>query len=150
DAQTGEVTFADGKRVAGSTVIATDGAGSAVRNAMLHGGVQRFDFSQVWLEHGYKELHIPSASELGREIADGTDGNFLIEKNALHIWPRHKFMMIALPNYDGSFTCTLFLAHKGGEQHGDKDGTPVLPVSAFDRLTDEAAVNEFFEREFPD
>ena len=150
DAQTGEATFADGKRVAGSTVIATDGAGSAVRSAMLHGGVERFDFSQVWLEHGYKELHIPSASQLGREMADGTDGNFLIEKNALHIWPRHKFMMIALPNYDGSFTCTLFLGHKSGQESAGQATSSAAPVSAFDRLTDEAAVNEFFEREFPD
>jgi kynurenine 3-monooxygenase len=116
----------------------------------------------VWLEHGYKELHIPSASELGREIADGTDGNFLIEKNALHIWPRHKFMMIALPNYGGSFTCTLFLAHRGGNPSGsegaslnsdglDLKGTlPTGRVSAFDQLNDEVSVTEFFEREFPD
>ncbi|MBK8304135.1 MAG: hypothetical protein IPK98_12305 [Chloracidobacterium sp.] len=73
-------------------MIATDGAGSAVRNAMLHGGVERFDFSQIWLEHGYKELHIPATA----------DGGFRLEKNALHIWPRHQFMMIALPNFDGS------------------------------------------------
>jgi kynurenine 3-monooxygenase len=89
--------------VKGNTLIATDGAGSAVRNAMLHGGVQRFNFSQSWLEHGYKELHIPP----------GKNGEFLMEKNALHIWARRSFMMIALPNFDASFTCTLFLAHKG-------------------------------------
>ena len=157
DCSSGEAIFASGKRVTGSTTIATDGAGSALRNAMLHGGVERFDFSQSWLEHGYKELHIPSASELGREIADGTDGNFLIEKNALHIWPRHKFMMIALPNFGGSFTCTLFLAHEGTDrssvdQHGTSDKSTLSTgrVSAFDALTDEAAVIEFFEREFPD
>ncbi len=127
DCKTGEAKFSSGVATSSETVIATDGAGSAVRHAMMNGGVERFDFSQVWLEHGYKELHIPPAS----------DGRFLLEKNALHIWPRHQFMMIALPNFDGSFTCTLFLAHKDAE-------------SAFDNLTDEDAVLEFFNREFPD
>ncbi len=130
DCASGEAKFSNGVRVKSDTVIATDGAGSAVRNAMLHGGVERFDFSQVWLEHGYKELHIPA----------GVDGSFQLEKNALHIWPRNKFMMIALPNFDGSFTCTLFLAHKPQDEGG----------AAFSRLIDEASVVEFFEREFPD
>ncbi len=132
DCASGEAKFSNGERVKSDTVIATDGAGSAVRNAMLHGGVERFDFSQVWLEHGYKELHIPAAA----------DGSFLLEKNALHIWPRHQFMMIALPNFEGSFTCTLFLANKnplGGA------GGP-----AFDGLTTEREVRDFFNREFPD
>lgn len=127
DCSTGEAKFSSGVIAHGDTVIATDGAGSAVRNSMMHGGVERFDFSQIWLEHGYKELHIP--------VGDG--GGFRLEKNALHIWPRDKFMMIALPNFDGSFTCTLFLAHKGG-------------VSAFDQLKDEESVSEFFAREFSD
>ena len=69
----------------------------------MDGGVDGFDLSQTFLEHGYKELHIPA----------GRTGGFLLEKNALHIWPRHQFMMIALPNFDGSFTCTLFLANEG-------------------------------------
>ena len=98
----GEAVFENGATADGDTVIATDGAGSAVRNAMFH-AVPRFDFSQKWLAHGYKELHIPPAA----------DGSFLMEKNALHIWARRSFMMIALPNFDGSFTCTLFLAHTG-------------------------------------
>lgn len=102
DCDSGEARFSSGKTVKGDTLIATDGAGSAVRNAMLHGGVPHFNFSARWLDHGYKELHIPPT-------ADG----FALEKNALHIWPRDKFMMIALPNFDGSFTCTLFVAHKG-------------------------------------
>ena len=151
DCESGEARFASGKTITGDTVIATDGAGSAVRNAMLHGGVERFDLSQVWLEHGYKELHVP---------ADAA-GGFLIEKNALHIWPRHKFMMIALPNFDGSFTCTLFLAHKGGNPSGSEgvvegaDGQPrdtplTGRVSAFDMLTTAGAVCDFFYREFPD
>ena len=111
DCDTGEAVLENAetgerKTVKGDTLIATDGAGSAVRNAMLRGGggVPRFNFSQQFLEHGYKELHIPPAP-------DG--GGFLMEKNALHIWARRSFMMIALPNFDGSFTCTLFLAHKG-------------------------------------
>lgn len=131
DPKSGEITFESGRTARADTVIATDGAGSAVRNAMLHGGVERFDFSQRWLEHGYKELHIPPAE----------GGGFRMEKNALHIWPRHKFMMIALPNYDGSFTCTLFLAHA----QNDETGEP-----GFDRLQTEADVCEFFERQFPD
>ena len=125
DRETGEVAFSNGDIIKGDTVIATDGAGSAIRNAMM--GSERFDFSQKWLEHGYKELHIPS----------GPNGQLQLEENALHIWPRNKFMMIALPNFDGSFTCTLFLAHKGTN-------------SAFDRLESETSIREFFSSEFPD
>jgi kynurenine 3-monooxygenase len=62
-----------------------------------------FQYSQDYLDHGYKELSIPA----------GPNGEWQLEKNALHIWPRKSFMMIALPNLDGSFTCTLFLALKG-------------------------------------
>jgi kynurenine 3-monooxygenase len=145
DVKTGEAVMAGGKRVPGSTVIATDGAGSVVRNAMTHGGVERFNYSQVWLEHGYKELHIPSQDQLPESVGFG-DPRFAIEPNALHIWPRHKFMMIALPNFDGSFTCTLFLAHKSAEA--------AYPASssepAFDQLIDDDSVLEFFNREFPD
>src|SRR5690606_26880270 len=125
----GEAIFENGTRTKADTVIAADGAGSPVRQAMerqMHG----FISTSVFLEYGYKELHIPP----------GNDGEFLIEKNALHIWPRHKFMMIALPNFDASFTCTLFLAKEGGGT-----GEP-----SFDKLTDRAAVLDFFEAEFPD
>ena len=141
DRGSGEARFSSGTTVRGDTVIATDGAGSAVRNAMLHGGVERFDFSQVWLEHGYKELHIPASST---PVASdhGTD----MEKNALHIWPRHKFMMIALPNFDGSFTCTLFLAHKSVSEAAADEGL----TAAFDGLTTEQEVTDFFSNEFPD
>ena len=128
--------FFAGRAVAvGDTLVAADGAGSAVRESIAN-QVDGFDVSQTFLEHGYKELHIPARP----------DGSFLLEKNALHIWPRHQFMMIALPNFDGSFTCTLFLA----------DTAPVATApgtdkaAAFDALTDESAVLEFFEREFPD
>src|SRR5688572_5792747 len=113
------------KYIKAKTVIATDGAGSEIRNWMRDRGVPRFDFSQKWLEHGYKELHMP-----------GKNGDFLMEKNALHIWARHSFMMIALPNFDGSFTCTLFLAHKG--------------ENSFEQLTDEKSLLEFFQTNFAD
>jgi kynurenine 3-monooxygenase len=106
------------------------------------------------LEHSYKELRISSAP----------GGGFLLEKNALHIWPRHQFMMIALPNADGSFTCTLFLAQRGGNPSSSEGalsqedltkGTPPTgrvsaSGAAFDDLDDKASVLEFFDGEFPD
>jgi kynurenine 3-monooxygenase len=106
------------------TVIGTDGAGSAVRRAMI---VQKgIDCRDEHLPHGYKELIIPPRS----------DGGFALEKNALHIWPRGGFMLIALPNRDGSFTATLFLPHSGPE--------------SFRTLANEQAILRFFETEFPD
>ncbi len=126
DCKSGEAKFESGKIVKGDTLIATDGAGSKVRDAMLHGGVPRFNFSQQFLEHGYKELHIPP----------GDNGDFSMEKNALHIWARRAFMMIALPNFDGSFTCTLFLAHTG--------------ENSLEQLTDEKSLLEFFQTNFAD
>jgi len=113
------------KNVKGDTVIATDGAGSAIRNSMFN-KISRFNYSQQWLEHGYKELHIPP----------GKSDEFLMEKNALHIWARRAFMMIALPNFDGSFTCTLFLAHKG--------------ENSFKQLRDEKFLMDFFQTNFAD
>lgn len=118
DCETGEARFKNTQtgeeyRVQGETVIATDGAGSAVRQAMMNRGVERFNYSQEFLEHGYKELRIPPASEYKGDPPDTANGEFLLEKNALHIWARHQYMMIALPNFDGSFTCTLFLAFEG-------------------------------------
>ncbi|HSQ56636.1 MAG TPA: FAD-dependent monooxygenase, partial [Gemmata sp.] len=105
-------------------VIGTDGAASAVRlSLMLH---TRMNYSQDFLEHGYKELTIPPAAA----------GGYRMEPNALHIWPRGGFMMIALPNPDRSFTCTLFLPHSG---------TP-----GFDRLSTREAVRDFFRAIFPD
>lgn len=105
-------------------VIGADGAFSAVRSAMQR--LDRFDYSQSWLEHGYKELCIPP----------NADGSHRMAVNALHIWPRKSFMMIALPNIDGSFTCTLFWAHEGEN-------------SAASVRTDDD-VRRFFERHFPD
>ena len=131
----GEVIFENGRTMRGDTVIATDGAGSAVRHSMQQ-SVPGFQISEEFLEHGYKELHIPP----------GPDGEFLLEKNALHIWPRHKFMMIALPNFDGSFTCTLFLAKKGRNPGGSEGAHE----PSFDQLNDEENVHAFFNREFRD
>jgi len=112
--------------VKGDMIFGTDGANSAIRNAMLHGSAKyRFDFSQHYLSTGYKELEIPSDIK----------GGFRLEKNALHIWPRQGFMMIALPNLDGSFTVTLFMPFDG------KNG--------FSQLTTENEIISFFSHHFP-
>lgn len=119
DPQTGNTV-----EVTGDILIGVDGAFSAVRRAMQR--LDRFDFSQHYLPHGYKELTIPPAA----------DGSWRMEKNALHIWPRKSFMMIALPNPDGSFTCTLFWPFEG--------------EASFASVTTDEAVGRFFEEEFPD
>lgn len=124
----------DEYKVTGSTLIATDGAGSAVRRAMMRGGVPRFNYSQDFLEHGYKELSIPP----------GAGGSFVMEKNALHIWARHSFMMIALPNFDGSYTCTLFLAHKG------ENSFESIDTGEYSGGSPANALIKFFEDQFPD
>ena len=79
----------------------SDGAFSAVRAKMQH--LDRFDYRQDYLRHGYKELTIPPAA----------DGGYAMEPHALHIWPRGGSMMIALPNQDRTFTCTLFWPFSG-------------------------------------
>ena len=103
--------------------IATDGAGSAVRNSLLSAG--QLAVREDWLDHDYKELTIPSLNDRPA-----------LEPNALHIWPRGGFMLIALPNTDQSFTATLFLARTG--EH------------SFEALTDSQTVADFFRAEFPD
>jgi kynurenine 3-monooxygenase len=75
-------------------IFGTDGAFSAVRARLTR--LDRYDYSQTYLDHGYKELEIPA----------NADGSHQLDTNCLHIWPRGEFMMIALPNVDGSFTCT--------------------------------------------
>ncbi|MBS1797673.1 MAG: FAD-dependent monooxygenase [Acidobacteria bacterium] len=141
DCATGAVRLDTGEILRGDTVIGTDGAGSVIRNAMFQ-TVERFSYSIKWLEHGYKELNIPPGdfgfriSDFGSEENRDSEGLFRLEKNALHIWARHSFMMIALPNFDGSFTCTLFLAHEG--------------ENSFAGLTDERSLLSFFETNFPD
>lgn len=107
-------------------VIGADGAFSAVRGRMLK--LDRFSCSQSYLSHGYKELTIPPAP--------GKDGTFAMEPNALHIWPRGGFMMIALPNRDKTFTCTCFWPFEG--------------PTGFEAISSEQDVEPFFTRHFPD
>jgi kynurenine 3-monooxygenase len=106
-------------------IFGADGAFSAAR-LQLQLSTDRFEYSQHYIEHGYKELNIPP----------GKNGEWLMEKNALHIWPRGGYMLIALPNTDGSFTCTLFFSFEGAE--------------SFRHLQTEKDVLEFFNRVFPD
>ena len=108
-------------------IIATDGVGSALRKSYYLEREFLFSFSQDYLSHGYKEL----------SILPTETGDYKTYKNALHIWPRGDFMLIALPNLDGSFTVTLFLSHNTGEYN-------------FNNLTTPEIVTEFFEKEFPD
>jgi len=85
-------------------IFGTDGAGSALRKSYFQERKFLFSFSQNYLTHGYKEL----------TIQPDENGGFKTYKNALHIWPRGDFMIIALPNLDGSFTVTLFLSYESG------------------------------------
>ena len=107
-----------------NVAIATDGAVSAIRTAMLK--VPRFNFSQQYLDYGYKELTIPA----------GPGGQHIFETHALHIWPRGTFMLIALPNIDGAFGCILFLPFDGDV--------------SFTSLDTESKVQTFFATQFPD
>lgn len=109
-------------------VIGADGAFSGVRWSMQVR--DRFQYSQQYLEHGYKELTIPPAE------APGGGPAWRMEKHALHIWPRGSFMMIALPNPDGSFTVTLFWPFDG--------------PNSFEALRDERDITRYFEAHFPD
>jgi len=129
DLDTGRLEFEDtrtGERldVDGGTVIGADGAFSAVRARMQR--LDRFDYRQDYLAHGYKELTIPP----------GPGGSFRMARNALHIWPRGRFMMIGLPNPDGSFTCTLFWPFDG--------------PSSFASLRTDDEIVAFFREVFPD
>lgn len=108
-------------------IIATDGAGSAMRQSYFLGKKFLFSFSQDWLTHGYKEL----------SILPDENGGYKTYKNALHIWGRDSFMLIALPNMDGSFTVTLFLSYEEGEYN-------------FNNLTTQEKVVEFFQKYFKD
>ncbi|MCL4137899.1 UNVERIFIED_CONTAM: hypothetical protein GTU68_051529, partial [Idotea baltica] len=113
--------------VKGDVIFGTDGAGSSLRKSYVSERKFLFSYSQNYLNHGYKELEIPADK----------NGNHQISKEHLHIWPRGDFMLIALPNMDGSFTVTLFLSYNEGEFN-------------FENLTSEEKITEFFEKEFPD
>lgn len=108
-------------------IFGTDGAGSVLRKSYYLERKFLFSYSQNYLTHGYKELEIPA----------GKDGSHQISKDHLHIWPRGEYMLIALPNMDGSFTVTLFLGNEEGEYN-------------FKSLTTEAEITTFFTAQFPD
>jgi kynurenine 3-monooxygenase len=105
-------------------VFGADGAFSRVRHRMQRQSM--FDYSQKFLPTGYKELNIPA----------NPDGTHKLDKNSLHIWPRGEYMLIALPNLDGSFTCTLFMPFEG--------------ENSFASLPDIKSVEAFFEKNLPD
>lgn len=105
-------------------IFGADGAYSAVREAMRK--TDRFNYSQYYIDYGYKELTIPATAA----------GDFALSSHALHIWPRGQFMLIALPNLDKSFTCTLFLPFSG--------------KVSFENLKQEKEIIDFFNKNFPD
>lgn len=128
-------------RIEADLVIGADGAFSPVRGRMQK--TDRFEYSQSYLEHGYKELHIPPVSGgtggtalQDSEHAAGSMGSFALDPHALHIWPRGGAMMIALPNRDHSFTCTLFWPFEGAH--------------SFANLKSPADIRPFFEAQYPD
>ena len=112
--------------VKADVVFAADGSFSSVRYSSFQKR-NRFSYSQNYIADGYRELLLPA----------NADGSYKLDKNALHIWPRGRFMMIALANEDGSFTCTLFMPYEDDKY-------------AFDRLTSKEKVDEFFQEVFPD
>ncbi|MDZ4837035.1 MAG: NAD(P)/FAD-dependent oxidoreductase [Candidatus Melainabacteria bacterium] len=122
------ITFLDENNktviVRAAVIFGTDGAASAVREQMMK--LDDFESSVEQLDYGYKELY----------IAPAEDGGFKLDKGALHIWPRGTYMLIALPNFDGSFTVTLFLPYKGD--------------ISFEKLTTEQSVRDFFTEHFAD
>lgn len=128
------------ERVQGDLIVGADGAFSAVRGAMQRS--DRFDYSQSYLGHGYKELSIAPTRE-------GTFAPFALKPNALHIWPRSSAMMIALPNRDGSFTCTLFWPFSGPHSFEALEGR--FPRGKSDPTREELArMTAFFQQEYAD
>lgn len=124
------ITFEDNltKETSNTSADLLFGADGAFASSRLSIQLQsdRFEYNQHYIDCGYKELIIPA----------GKNGEFLLDKNALHIWPRGSFMMIALPNPDGNFTCTLFLPFEGEK--------------SFSNLKTDEQVEEFFKSEFSD
>lgn len=123
DFETNTIAFENGVNANSDLIIGTDGAFSAIRKKLQL--TDRFNFSQHYIEHGYKELSI-----------EPKDNEFRLEPNYLHIWPRGNFMLIALPNNDKTFTCTLFFPFEGDP--------------SFASLSSKGAVKEFFEKYFKD
>lgn len=131
DPDSGELTFSDNKggmhHFTVDAVFGADGAGSVIRQeAMKRSSTLRFNFSQSYLTHGYKELSIPPSHK----------DDFRITEDVLHIWPRKTFMMIGLPNPDKTFTNTLFLPYAGND--------------GFDNIKNDADVTAYFKKWFPD
>jgi len=129
DSKTGAIRLRDeetGKETTleAEVVIGCDGSASSIRAEMLR--MNRFNFSQQYLDYGYKEL----------TISAGPQGEHLLETHALHIWPRGNHMLIALPNIDGTFACILFLPFEGAD--------------SFAGLTTAVELDQFFESRFPD
>ncbi len=124
------ITFEDNltKETSHTSADLLFGADGAFASSRLSIQLQsdRFEYNQHYIDCGYKELIIPA----------GKNGEFLLDKNALHIWPRGSFMMIALPNPDGNFTCTLFLPFEGEK--------------SFSNLKTDKQVEDFFKSEFSD
>ena len=124
------ITFEDNltKETSNTSADLLFGADGAFASSRLSIQLQsdRFEYNQHYIDCGYKELIIPA----------GINGEFLLDKNALHIWPRGSFMMIALPNPDGNFTCTLFLPFEGEK--------------SFSNLKTDKQVEDFFKSEFSD
>jgi kynurenine 3-monooxygenase len=112
------------KKIESAFTVGADGAFSALRKAYTN--QDRVDYQQFYIEHGYKEFHIPATAS----------GDFAMKKEALHIWPRKNFMMIALPNIDGSFTLTLFFPFEG--------------EISFESIKTEDQVKHLFETYFAD
>jgi kynurenine 3-monooxygenase len=129
DLKTGQLRMRDEREgtdrsIDAEVVIGCDGSASAIRGEMLK--LNRFNFSQEYLDYGYKELTLPAAP----------GGKHVLEPHALHIWPRGNYMLIALPNVDGTFACILFLPFEGQD--------------SFAQLTSPSLVREFFQSRFPD
>ncbi|KAM9365422.1 kynurenine 3-monooxygenase [Pholidichthys leucotaenia] len=124
NAETGQMTFVrpDGSKdqIKADLIVGCDGAFSAIRKQFLRRS--RFNYSQTYIPHGYMELTMPP-----------NNGEFAMKPNYLHIWPRNTFMMIALPNMDKTFTCTLF-----------------MPFEEFEKITEGDEVIDFFKKYFPD
>ncbi|XP_053088876.1 kynurenine 3-monooxygenase isoform X2 [Pangasianodon hypophthalmus] len=122
--ETGTMTFLgpddNEKEIQADLIVGCDGAFSATRKQFLRRS--RFNYSQTYIPHGYLELTMPPKN-----------GDFAMEPNFLHIWPRNTFMMIALPNMDKTFTCTLF-----------------MPFEEFEKITTDDELMNFFQKYFPD
>ncbi|MFM9460142.1 FAD-dependent oxidoreductase [Flavobacterium psychrophilum] len=122
--QMGETERGEWTNVSYDMVFGADGAFSRIRHRMQRQSM--FNYSQDFLNTGYKELHIPA----------NPDGSYKLDKHSLHIWPRGKYMLIALPNLDGSFTCTLFMPFEG--------------ENSFASLDNRQKVEAFFAENLPD